>query len=529
MTITFKPGQHPDADQLSALIEQALPAHERDGVLAHLAVCRECRGVVALALPEVPAAISVPEPRRSSIGVWFSNWMVFVPAAAAVAALSVFIFIVHRQSLVPQQQAQMTPAPAPVAPQQIESGPPAQTRAATAEPRAVVAAPRPPTAPDDQRKVAIAPAGLAGLAGSAETIQPTSNQHAAGQTVATGSQSVQSIPSQSASNSFMPAANNAAISQNQPSQQAGAPQSVFHGGAIGGTVQSQNTYKQAEANSQNREQESGVQQTASQSVQLQAEAPAPATIDSAQLSTMIAGRATSNLGFVQQPLPSRFAVLSAAARGPVVLAIDTHHAVFVSNDSGQHWKTVRAVWKGRAVMVAAAPAKMLPLPASGASLGVLAGLGPDALAAKTGGTVLTGTVTDPSGVVVAGATITVTDPESHLAQTTTTDANGRYIVTALGPGSYNVDASAPGFMSTHLSGVAVTAQKGNIANFLLSVGAASETVTVEASGASDELKAARKVKAPMDRARQAPAALFEIVTDKGVHWTSADGITWQRK
>ncbi len=96
MTITFKPGHHPDADQLSAFVEQALPAHERDGVLAHLAVCAECRGVVALALPEVPAALPATEPRS-----WFTGWMVFLPAAAAVAALTVFIFFVRRQSPAP--------------------------------------------------------------------------------------------------------------------------------------------------------------------------------------------------------------------------------------------------------------------------------------------------------------------------------------------------------------------------------------------------------------------------------------------
>ena len=52
------PGQtHPEADVLTAFAEQALPAPERDGVLQHLALCADCRDVVALALPEVHAAI----------------------------------------------------------------------------------------------------------------------------------------------------------------------------------------------------------------------------------------------------------------------------------------------------------------------------------------------------------------------------------------------------------------------------------------------------------------------------------------
>jgi len=48
---------HPDADLLTAFAEQALSATERDGVLDHLALCGDCREVVAVALP---AADMVP-------------------------------------------------------------------------------------------------------------------------------------------------------------------------------------------------------------------------------------------------------------------------------------------------------------------------------------------------------------------------------------------------------------------------------------------------------------------------------------
>src|ERR1700690_1951423 len=43
---------HPDADVLTAFAEQALAAREREGVLQHLALCADCRDIVALALPE---------------------------------------------------------------------------------------------------------------------------------------------------------------------------------------------------------------------------------------------------------------------------------------------------------------------------------------------------------------------------------------------------------------------------------------------------------------------------------------------
>jgi hypothetical protein len=42
---------HPDADLLAAFAERSLSATERDGVLQHLALCGDCRDVVALALP----------------------------------------------------------------------------------------------------------------------------------------------------------------------------------------------------------------------------------------------------------------------------------------------------------------------------------------------------------------------------------------------------------------------------------------------------------------------------------------------
>jgi hypothetical protein len=47
---------HPDADLLTAFAEQALTASERDGVLAHLALCDDCRDVVSLALPAADLA-----------------------------------------------------------------------------------------------------------------------------------------------------------------------------------------------------------------------------------------------------------------------------------------------------------------------------------------------------------------------------------------------------------------------------------------------------------------------------------------
>jgi hypothetical protein len=552
MTTPFKPGHHPDADQLSAFTEQALPAHERDGVLAHLAVCRDCRAVVALALPEeeTVAQPAVVPARSLFSGPWFSNWMVFVPAAAAVAALAAFIFFVHHQARVPQQQAQIAPAPSPVAPPQLQPSPTVQTKAATLGRKAIATMPAPP--PPSPQAVAAVASGASGAGIVSGRLQSapieSARPSAAPQAVVIQSESIQSLPAQNPVNSFVSASNNAVAGENQPAQQAAAPRSTFHGGAIGGLTQTNSNLPQSEANVQNGQQLNGLQQnnqqrTANQTVQVQAEAPVLDTTNTAQVNAVIAGRATANFSFVRQPIPSGLPLLSSAERGPIVLAIDTHHSVFVSNDSGQHWKTVRAVWKGRAVRVdAAAPARILALPVSGASMGASVALPQGAAVAKQGGVALTGTVTDQSGAVVPGVTVTVSDSQRGLKRSITTDANGGYVVAGLEPGNYDVDATARGFMSSHLSGVAVAASKASVVDFTLRVGAASETVTVEASRPSIEVEDATELKtipeprtspgvkaAPMDKAKPTLAPLFEIVTDKGVHWTSADGLSWQPK
>src|SRR6202165_1843521 len=57
---------HPDADLLSAFAEQALSATERDGILQHLALCGDCRDVVALALPA--ATVAPPQTAPQTAG-----------------------------------------------------------------------------------------------------------------------------------------------------------------------------------------------------------------------------------------------------------------------------------------------------------------------------------------------------------------------------------------------------------------------------------------------------------------------------
>ena len=55
-----------------------------------------------------------------------------------------------------------------------------------------------------------------------------------------------------------------------------------------------------------------------------------------------------------------------------------------------------------------------------------------------------GSVTDQTGAVVAGATVTLTDIATNTARTTTTNASGRYIYVDVNPGIYSITVSKAG-------------------------------------------------------------------------------------
>ncbi len=112
MSDLLQSGQHPDADQLSAFIEDALPAHEQEETLAHLATCSHCRSIVALSLPPTEVlAEAHPETVRRP---WLSSWIMVWPAGVALAALilaGIYIrsgFVVQKHET-PIQTAQSTP------------------------------------------------------------------------------------------------------------------------------------------------------------------------------------------------------------------------------------------------------------------------------------------------------------------------------------------------------------------------------------------------------------------------------------
>ena len=107
-------------------------------------------------------------------------------------------------------------------------------------------------------------------------------------------------------------------------------------------------------------------------------------------------------------------------------------------------------------------------------------LGVPALQAQFGGS-LNGTVTDTTGAVISGATVTLTNPATQVTKTTTSDASGFYSFTELAGGTYTVTVTANGFKDQNFSDVAVTAELPRGLDVKLTVGAAAQTVTVNGS------------------------------------------------
>jgi hypothetical protein len=86
---SYPSGEHPSADLLAAFAEQALPAGEREKLLAHLAACDNCRAVVWHAMPESEAAQPVVVSAPSRGWSWSLAWRWAGIAAGIVVIASV--------------------------------------------------------------------------------------------------------------------------------------------------------------------------------------------------------------------------------------------------------------------------------------------------------------------------------------------------------------------------------------------------------------------------------------------------------
>ncbi|HSZ17011.1 MAG TPA: TonB-dependent receptor [Terracidiphilus sp.] len=93
---------------------------------------------------------------------------------------------------------------------------------------------------------------------------------------------------------------------------------------------------------------------------------------------------------------------------------------------------------------------------------------------------VTGIVTDQTGAVVPDAKVVLIDPATGFSKSTTAGATGLYDISGLNPANYNMKVTAKGFESFAQNGIVVNVSSTARVDIKLTVGAESQTVTVEA-------------------------------------------------
>src|SRR5437773_1331882 len=107
-------------------------------------------------------------------------------------------------------------------------------------------------------------------------------------------------------------------------------------------------------------------------------------------------------------------------------------------------------------------------------------LAPSVSAQKTSGTI-TGTLTDPSGAVVPGATVSLVNERTGAARETATNEEGSFSFPELDAGTYRINVNKAGFKKLSLRNVELHVADVTTLNLKMEMGAATETVMVEAA------------------------------------------------
>ena len=115
------------------------------------------------------------------------------------------------------------------------------------------------------------------------------------------------------------------------------------------------------------------------------------------------------------------------------------------------------------------------------SLAVVVCLMPRPAAAQAVTGTLLGTVTDTTGAVLPGATVTVTNTDTGYSRTVTADASGEYAVPSLPTGTYTVAGELSGFKSVQMSNIRVGVDQRVRIDLRLEVGEMTESITIEAT------------------------------------------------
>ncbi len=102
------------------------------------------------------------------------------------------------------------------------------------------------------------------------------------------------------------------------------------------------------------------------------------------------------------------------------------------------------------------------------------------LCAQASLSAISGTVTDPSGALIADATVTITNQNTNVSYQKTTDTSGFYSVEGLSDGQYTVDVAKPGFKESITQGIHLNPGQRYGGNVVLQIGSTTANVTVTA-------------------------------------------------
>jgi hypothetical protein len=94
-----------------------------------------------------------------------------------------------------------------------------------------------------------------------------------------------------------------------------------------------------------------------------------------------------------------------------------------------------------------------------------------------------GQITDPSGLGVPGARVTARNVATGVEGTVTADEGGKYLLSSLQPGTYDVNATATGFKTDVKAAIVLQVNQGTSLDFQLQVGSSIERVTVSGTSA----------------------------------------------
>lgn len=101
-----------------------------------------------------------------------------------------------------------------------------------------------------------------------------------------------------------------------------------------------------------------------------------------------------------------------------------------------------------------------------------------ALGQGQGSSSIRGSVKDPQGAVVAGATVTLMNPETSFKRTTTSNDSGQFAFETIQPGVYTVEVEAKGFKKAVLNQVSAQVSKPTDLEVPMEIGNVNETISV---------------------------------------------------